>query len=1345
MKKNYWLKSIGIAVCLLVSGSFYQLTAQVLTAKPNVSMTANSNGYYEYLPLGYNPANANQKYPLILFLHGMGELGTNLGALEWQGINGVIRQNKFPASFTVNNQTFSFIVITPQFIGWPTPMDVSNVLDYCVQRYNVDIGRIYITGLSMGGGVTWDYAGGSSAYANRIAAIVPIAGASWPENMRARVIATANLPVWATHNDGDVTVPAYYTNDYITQINAAPAPNPLAKKTIFQSTSHDAWSTTYNPAFKENGLNIYEWMLQYRRSTSTNPGPASFAGTAQTITLPVSQVTLTGTATAGTGNITSVSWTKLSGGNATIANPSALTTTVSNLTAGTYVFRLSVTQTDNQTRMSDVSVFVNPAIIYKNIPGKIEAESWDAKSGPFYAVATTDAGGGQQVIGISNGSAMDYNVNVAQAGTYTAKFRIATPQLNAQFQIKLGNTLLGTINIPGTGEWNAWSTATISGLVMPAGTQTLRLTSVNNESCNFNWVEFVQSGTEIILPPTATAGTTQTITLPTSQVTLAGNGTAASGGTINSHTWTKVSGGAATITDASNYNTTITNLSAGTYVFRLTVTQNDNQTATSDVTLNVIAQAAPTVNAGATQTITLPTNQVTLSGSGTASSGGTITYAWTRVSGPNTSPALNIVSPATASTSVTGLVQGTYVFKLTVTQNDNQTATSNVTINVVAQAAPTASAGTTQTITLPTSQVTLNGSGTSGNGGTITYAWTRVSGPNNTPVLNIVSPTTASTSITGLVQGTYVFRLTVTQNDNQTATSDVTIIVVAQAPPLVNAGTAQTITLPTRQIVLNGSGTAGNGGTITYAWTRVSGPNTSPALTIASPTTASTSVTGLIEGTYVFRLTVTQNDNQTTTSDVTVTVNPAVVTNGKTIPGKIEAESWDVKSGPFYAVATTDAGGGQQVIGINNGSTMDYNVNVTQSGAYTAKFRVATPQLNTQFQVKLGNNTIGTINIPGTGEWNIWSTFSISNLIIPAGNQTLRIVSTNNENCNFNWMEFVLDGANVNLPPTVNAGTSQTITLPASQVTLSGSGTANNGTITSHTWTKVSGGTATITDPSNYNSTVTNLAAGTYVFRLTVLQSDNQTATSDVTIIVNPAVVVSGKTIPGRIEAESWDAKSGPFYPMATVDAGGGQQVVGISNGSWMDYNVNVTQAGTYTVSFRAATTKNNATFQIKSGNTVLGTIKIPNTGEWNNWQTASINNVALTAGNQVLRIVSTNDENCNLNWIEFTRNDNIVANAQTLNKQTNITNTTELSNASTDISPNPVKNQFLLKVNNNREGEMNVEIFDQNARLAKKVRLFKSKGMHQSSISVAGLSQGMYIIKIQMKNWSTTLKMIKQ
>ncbi|HRB23656.1 MAG TPA: hypothetical protein PLZ18_07785, partial [Ferruginibacter sp.] len=91
--------------------------AQSFSAKPNVTTCPISNGYYEYLPQGYYN-NANEKFPLLIYIHGMGELGNGSSDLNKVLISGTpfqINNGQFPASFNVNGQSFKFIVIAPQF------------------------------------------------------------------------------------------------------------------------------------------------------------------------------------------------------------------------------------------------------------------------------------------------------------------------------------------------------------------------------------------------------------------------------------------------------------------------------------------------------------------------------------------------------------------------------------------------------------------------------------------------------------------------------------------------------------------------------------------------------------------------------------------------------------------------------------------------------------------------------------------------------------------------------------------------------------------------------------------------------------------------------------------------------------------------------------------------------------------------------------------------------------------------------------------------------------------------------------------------------------------------------
>ena len=301
-------------------------------------------------------------------------------------------------------------------------------------------------------------------------------------------------------------------------------------------------------------------------------------------------------------------------------------------------------------------------------------------------------------------------------------------------------------------------------------------------------------------PPVVKVEGAQSITMPTSTITLSGSGTPSTGYTITSHVWTKSSGGAATITSSSSDTTTVTGLAQGAYTFVLTVTDNTGQTATSAVavTVNAAASSPPVVKVESAQSITMPTSTVTLSGSGTPSAGHTITsHVWTKSSGG----AATITSPSSDTTTVTGLAQGAYTFVLTVTDNTGETATSAVaiTVNAAASSPPVVKVESAQSITMPTSTVTLSGSGTPSAGHTITsHVWTKSSGGAAT----ITSPSSDTTTVTGLAQGAYTFVLTVTDNTGETATSSVAITVNAASS--TSGSTPPVTAVPGKYSVANG-------------------------------------------------------------------------------------------------------------------------------------------------------------------------------------------------------------------------------------------------------------------------------------------------------------------------------------------------------------------------------------------------------------------------------------------------------------------------------------------------------------------------------------------------------------
>src|SRR6478735_8307260 len=143
------------------SQDFYVEKSLPVQKRITRKINANIGGYLEALPASYNK-HPDNKYPLIIYMHGKGGAGSgsydDLKNVEGNAIPKLLRKQEFPANFTVGGKTYQFIVISPQFKGWPLSPDVNAVIEFCLKNYRVDERRIYLSGQSMGGGGAWDYA-----------------------------------------------------------------------------------------------------------------------------------------------------------------------------------------------------------------------------------------------------------------------------------------------------------------------------------------------------------------------------------------------------------------------------------------------------------------------------------------------------------------------------------------------------------------------------------------------------------------------------------------------------------------------------------------------------------------------------------------------------------------------------------------------------------------------------------------------------------------------------------------------------------------------------------------------------------------------------------------------------------------------------------------------------------------------------------------------------------------------------------------------------------------------------------------------------------------------------------
>src|SRR5690606_35913921 len=132
--------------------------------------TTAKQGYYEYLPFGYS---TSKKYPLLIFLHGLGENGdgkaTQLERVVKNGPPMLIKNNKWSDDRT-------FVVLSPQHPGGgcPSADEVDKFLTYALSAYSIDTDRVYLTGLSCGAYGVWNYLGKYTDKA--VTAAVPIAG-----------------------------------------------------------------------------------------------------------------------------------------------------------------------------------------------------------------------------------------------------------------------------------------------------------------------------------------------------------------------------------------------------------------------------------------------------------------------------------------------------------------------------------------------------------------------------------------------------------------------------------------------------------------------------------------------------------------------------------------------------------------------------------------------------------------------------------------------------------------------------------------------------------------------------------------------------------------------------------------------------------------------------------------------------------------------------------------------------------------------------------------------------------------------------------------------------------------
>lgn len=456
-------------------------------------------------------------------------------------------------------------------------------------------------------------------------------------------------------------------------------------------------------------------------------------------------------------------------------------------------------------------------------------------------------------------------------------------------------------------------------------------------------------------------------------------------------------------------------------------------------------------------------------------------YSWEKVSGPNQG---YLNGFASKDLEMSNLVAGVYVLKLTVRswQGDKHgVGVVNVTVHspVHKNMPPVAVISPSHTsMFLPHNSALFDASGSHDDLGfdTLRFHWEEVTGPVEDSTHN-VDLDSAVLQLTGLCQGEYRYKLTVTDTDGLSGVAYATVSVNPEPyyPPQASAGKDQLLLLPQNKATLNGSNSIAYKGELQYRWEMLRGPG---ALDMRGSDTPLLHLLHISStGDYLFRLTVTDSRGQSSAANVSVVVLPE-----HNLPPTAEAGP-DVRVVYPEAAASLDGGRSSDDFKIEGWSWTQLSGpdDVVLNGTNCSVLTVSDLHIDEQS----GSPTLYQFQL------TVWDYHN----------------STDSDNVTLTYRK------DPKVPPHVSAGGPVNITLPQSTAILNGSGSHDDFGIASYKWTRSESSPAAglvVSAPSGGRTDaqpvliLSNLVQGTYNFTLSVTSSQGTTASDTATLTVLP-------------------------------------------------------------------------------------------------------------------------------------------------------------------------------------------------------------------------------------------------
>jgi len=214
-----------------------------LIADEKETVSVENLQYYLYFPKEYEETE-NDKFPLLLFLHGGGEAGGTLEDLKTNG----------PPKLLAEGKEFPFLILAPQNPykrKWWNTRAVMQLLDTIIESNRVDKDRIYLTGLSRGGSAAWELV---VQYPDKFAAMAVVCGMT-PVPYAAWI--NKKLPIWVFHGTEDKSIPISESQNMVNKLEEMGYDVTFTK---YDGVGHNAWVRAYNTE------ELYEWFMNQKRT-----------------------------------------------------------------------------------------------------------------------------------------------------------------------------------------------------------------------------------------------------------------------------------------------------------------------------------------------------------------------------------------------------------------------------------------------------------------------------------------------------------------------------------------------------------------------------------------------------------------------------------------------------------------------------------------------------------------------------------------------------------------------------------------------------------------------------------------------------------------------------------------------------------------------------------------------------------------------------------------------------------------------------------------------------------------------------------------------------------------------